>query len=323
MRHVLKAIGTLAVCSLGYSAAFAAPPPIDVSWQTTGNLLGMSELDGSPGAELLMGGTSSGRIFIIESAGGTQVYELPVQYGDGTTAITMIDDFDGVGANELFVWHRVPAVASYYGMFWHDGTKFVPRWEATDGMATLPALTTVEINGDGRRHIVTWDVQGVKILDALNGMLLYDSTDLTPNLQPLSVAVVDMNEDGTEELLVTANDTSIPATVQVLIQSTTTVGVEPTIGVVGTMLQQNAPNPFRGPTQIGFTVPRRGHVKVNVYDVSGRLVRGLVDESRIAGTHTIEWDGRDLSGRLAPSGSYFYEIEVDGARESRRMVRLR
>ena len=83
------------------------------------------------------------------------------------------------------------------------------------------------------------------------------------------------------------------------------------------------PNPFHPRTTLTFAVPRPGHVRLSVYDVEGRLVRTLVNESRPAGRQSVSWEGRDDSGHSVASGVYLYRMEAGDFVATRRMVRLR
>ena len=85
-------------------------------------------------------------------------------------------------------------------------------------------------------------------------------------------------------------------------------------------LDQNHPNPFNPSTRISFGVPRDGHVELGVYDLSGRLVRTLVSETRTEGDHSVTWDGRSDDGGQAASGLYFYRLTTDGKTVSRKMT---
>jgi len=85
-------------------------------------------------------------------------------------------------------------------------------------------------------------------------------------------------------------------------------------------LAQNVPNPFRPSTSISYELACSGAVSLRIYDVSGRLVRTLVDGSQQAMTHRIEWNGDDDAGRAVASGVYFYRLEAPGVSETRRMV---
>ena len=85
-------------------------------------------------------------------------------------------------------------------------------------------------------------------------------------------------------------------------------------------LAQNHPNPFNPTTSIKYTVASEGHVELGVYDLSGRLIRTLVSETRGSGDHTITWDGRNASGGAVPSGMYFYKFSSGGETTSRKMT---
>ncbi|UCF05040.1 MAG: T9SS type A sorting domain-containing protein [bacterium] len=88
-------------------------------------------------------------------------------------------------------------------------------------------------------------------------------------------------------------------------------------------MKQNFPNPFNPTTCITFALREPAHVALRIYDVSGRLVRVLVDEEREARVYEEVWDGVDGSGRAAASGIYFYRIEAGAFVDTKKMVLLR
>ncbi len=86
-------------------------------------------------------------------------------------------------------------------------------------------------------------------------------------------------------------------------------------------LLQNAPNPFNPKTTIRYEVPAGGcDVTVEVYDVSGRLVRTLVDGFEPEGRREVVWDGTDDSGRELGSGVYFYRLVTPETDVTRKML---
>jgi photosystem II stability/assembly factor-like uncharacterized protein len=80
-------------------------------------------------------------------------------------------------------------------------------------------------------------------------------------------------------------------------------------------LDQNFPNPFNPTTAIKFSVPKSSHVSLKVYDVRGKEVAQLVNNSLEAGEHQIQFDARRLS-----SGTYFYRLESGSFSETRKML---
>jgi hypothetical protein len=89
------------------------------------------------------------------------------------------------------------------------------------------------------------------------------------------------------------------------------------------MLYQNQPNPLRGNTSIRYALPLRGHVRLEVFDISGKKVRTLVNRIESAGKHSATWDGRDTSGNPVASGVYYYRLRMGGKTLTRSCSLLR
>jgi len=80
-------------------------------------------------------------------------------------------------------------------------------------------------------------------------------------------------------------------------------------------LQQNHPNPFNPTTDLSYSLPREGHVRLDVFNVLGRLVATLVDEQQGPGYYVVTWD----ASRYA-SGVYLYRISMDGYSATKKML---
>ncbi len=83
------------------------------------------------------------------------------------------------------------------------------------------------------------------------------------------------------------------------------------------------PNPFNPLTTVHFGVERDGPVSLAVYSVRGERVRTLVAGVLPAGSHAVDWDGRDESGRRAAGGVYIVRIEADGRADERKVALLK
>ena len=79
------------------------------------------------------------------------------------------------------------------------------------------------------------------------------------------------------------------------------------------------PNPSRGAARLEFALPRRGTVRIELFDVRGARVRIVTAGEFEAGHHSVVWDGRDAQGRPAAAGMYFAELRA-GAESARRSV---
>ena len=88
-------------------------------------------------------------------------------------------------------------------------------------------------------------------------------------------------------------------------------------------LTQNYPNPFNPTTTISFSVPSEGHVQINVYDITGRLITTLVDRNFSEGYHNVVWDGKDISGLDVSAGLYIYNLQAEGMSLTRKMVLMK
>ncbi|NNE10286.1 MAG: T9SS type A sorting domain-containing protein, partial [Gemmatimonadetes bacterium] len=88
-------------------------------------------------------------------------------------------------------------------------------------------------------------------------------------------------------------------------------------------LHPNMPNPFNPITRILFDLPVRDEVKLEIYDVTGRLVRTLQRGALPAGRHDFVWTGDDQSGRSVASGVYFYKLSTSGKNATRKMLLIR
>ena len=82
----------------------------------------------------------------------------------------------------------------------------------------------------------------------------------------------------------------------------------------GAAINRLCPNPFNPQLTVDFTLAAPEQVRLRVYDLSGRLVRVLADESLPRGRHERTWDGRDEAGRSVASG--VYAIRLDWAERS-------
>jgi hypothetical protein len=102
-----------------------------------------------------------------------------------------------------------------------------------------------------------------------------------------------------------------------------TTGVPPSEAPTIGSLSPNYPNPFTPSTNIPYSLRDQGQVRLTIYDVSGRLVRELVNGNRPAGHQVAVWDGRDALGKPLGSGIYYYRIEAPDFEATRSMVLMK
>jgi hypothetical protein len=83
------------------------------------------------------------------------------------------------------------------------------------------------------------------------------------------------------------------------------------------------PNPFNPTTRIAYALPVESSVRLEVFNVLGQRVKGLVDGVQSAGFKTAMWDGRNEAGQAVPSGTYLYRIVADDFVDSKQVVLLK
>jgi len=101
--------------------------------------------------------------------------------------------------------------------------------------------------------------------------------------------------------------------------------IKNSVVAVGDTPRKNAllaayPNPFNPETTIRYELASREHVSLRVYDVSGAVVRTLVNGDKPAGSYSLTWNGRDDNGNAVSSGVYFYRITAGSFSDVRKMT---
>lgn len=86
----------------------------------------------------------------------------------------------------------------------------------------------------------------------------------------------------------------------------------------GYELYSNFPNPFNPMTTIKFSIPKASNVNITVYDVNGRTVLTLLNETRASGTYEVNFNGEGLT-----SGIYFYRLETEAFIDNKKMMLIK
>jgi len=211
-------------------------------------------------------------------------------------------DVEGTGGSPLY---------SY--AFWLDGC----RWSETGGCYPLNSFDILDVYGSGQR--------GLNYLDDYNtyGACIYNSGP-TSNGNTYKTMWFGFSFGH----IIDNDNLSPSARFQLMydvftyfnIESFNSTGDEPPLK---NMLSQNYPNPFNPNSKIRFSITRKGFVRLRVYNVSGQLVKTLVNKVMEAGSHTASWDGTNNNGSKVSSGVYFYQLKSPEFTRSRKMVLLR
>ena len=173
----------------------------------------------------------------------------------------------------------------------------IVTWKAGD-------IYAQRVNGSG---IVQWTANGVALCTAAS-----DQSG------PMIVS------DGAEGAIVTWMDERSGAT-DIYAQRVAASGgiptsVRDTPPITALTVLQNHPNPFNATTTLDIMIATASPLQIDVFDVAGRRVRGIMVEGAEAGWRSVPFDGRDDRGRALASGVYFYRVRASGTTVTRKMI---
>ena len=211
-------------------------------------------------------------------------------------------------------------------------TAFVAGGDKTIRLRSGKPFTCVQIepvNG-------SFDISSI---DQTSIVMLYSGGQISASSGKTSTGD-DRNHNGVEELsacfakddLRTLFD-DLPggsSEVVVTIQANLTTGgqVEATVTLrviaQGGALKAHAkPNPLNPDTEISFRLAQAGRVQIKIFDLSGRLVKTLLDETRSEGNQSVRWNGSNQNGGKVATGVYYLRIQANGVEDVQRVTVLK
>ncbi len=206
-----------------------------------------------------------------------------------------------------------------------------PRWSSLTYSGYVSNITTGDIDGDNQDEVLFGTNLYVSededydsrffVLDGATGAVEFSSSVFSGYVR--GPYVDDMDGDGVLEILLNIYSYS-DSTAKLIAYSDDTQSVLETEAFRPSdiTLHSNFPNPFNPGTTIPISLQRRAEVTVTVYDLLGREVTVLVSGTIGAGTHQFYWNGLDSEGRRLASGTYFYEVTINGEHRLRRPMVL-
>jgi flagellar hook assembly protein FlgD len=89
------------------------------------------------------------------------------------------------------------------------------------------------------------------------------------------------------------------------------------------IIQKPFPNPFNPATTFRFELAQSGFVRLVIYNVLGRRVKVLINETMHQGLHSIIWDGTNTRGDIQSAGVFLYRLQYGGKSESGKLLLLK
>ncbi len=299
----------------------------------------MADIDNDGDLEIFIA-TGSERVYGVHHDGST-VTGWPQTMGGGGIqhSSPSIGDIDSDGDLEIVCGSVHKKVYAWH----HDGTPVTGWPQSTSGFAQgTPALG--DVDGDGDMEVITGTYVGLYIWHHDGSLLPW--FPLPTGWSRSSPTLTDLDQDGDIEVLVGSMDDylycwDIPevynpdliewdtfrnSLLNTGLYETSSVAIseEPQVFTTDAAnLFQNSPNPFSRSSVIRYQVQGTENVTLQVYDISGKLVRTLVDEVQCSGNHSVIWDGRTSSNVEVPPGVYLYRLETGSSVSTREMILIR
>ena len=93
--------------------------------------------------------------------------------------------------------------------------------------------------------------------------------------------------------------------------------------ITRTVLYQNNPNPFNALTKISFGLAKEGYVSLSIFDATGRKVRTLVNQNLKPDNYNFTWDGKDNRNKNLARGVYFYRLQAEDFKDTKKTILLK
>lgn len=258
------------------------------------------------GVDDVLAGSWSNVVYCISGATGGELWSSGI--GGDVLRVEAIDDVTGDGVQDVVV----AAILSSFRLL--DGASGVLEWFVPTGDNVWSITSIDDVNEDGVRDVIAGSQDdNVYCVDGTDGGILW-----TQNLGALvfSVrAISDVNGSGYADVIAgTQYLNGVGGQMfclegnGVIVSAGEPDATPSPLGFLGV-----APNPLRGPGVFRFE-GAVGEAAVEIFDVSGRLVRRL-DSGGRRGVSQIRWDGRSALGADAAGGVYFYRVTasaIDG-----------
>ena len=247
--------------------------------------------------------------------------------GVGTTGVTIINDSTLTGTvlidgKASLAWHKVVVADQFNNLFTKDTALFVR-------LSIPPAPLLISPLNNAQNQLqnpsLLWDSNGYatyfRVQVALDSLFTNKKVDTTVANPPYSVRpnLLALNTKYFWRINATNSKGTSPWSPvwNFRVRSTGVGNISEEIPSIYKLFN-NYPNPFNPETNIKFQVPEFTDVKIEVYDVNGKLVERLINSRINAGTYSIKWKGNNN-----PSGIYFCKLTAGKYSETKKIVLLK
>ena len=291
---------------------------IQGNWGTQGQAI-YERLNDNPNMFLMLCGHKSAEGIRLDSTiNGNIVYTLLSDYQyypNGGNGFLRIMEFSPIN-NTIQVKTYSPTLNQYETKGSSQFTLIydMPIWLSPDTLKLL------------ENDILIIDLDTLIIDDNNAGLFISVSQSSEQNinividsLSHIAIFTPFLNYNGTEGFIFTATDLN-----GVSLNDTIMVTVLPLIEIpVKYAFHQNYPNPFNPVTTLRYDIPENSHVNITIYDMLGRQVKTLINQTQDAGYRSVIWDATNDYGKLVSAGIYLYQIQAGEYIQTKKMLLLK
>jgi len=167
---------------------------------------------------------------------------------------------------------------------------------------------TITVDGNTSDQVqLTWGTLSADIPDYYTAFLTIENTGTVVNMRDINT--VTLAADFPQDL-------SIEIHAQVL--STDDIILPNQFAIY-----QNYPNPFNPVTTLRYDLPEQANVNIIIYDMLGRQVKTLINQTQDAGYRSVIWDATNDYGKPVSAGIYLYQIQAGEYMQTKKMVLLK
>ena len=291
------------------------------SYETGGDIrVAPTVLELSTGELVVLAGSKDDNFYALNSDG---TLRFMVETDDDIATEASVVDIDGIGPIIFFAsGDFVYAVES-------NGSAF-GNWPMDLGAEVVSSITFANVDGYGWPVVMFGDDSGKAHIYSMQGEA-YNNFPITYSF-PFkgSPTVLDTDGDGDLELIMGSTQTLTNIDIKeagnidgmwsthranmartgYYKSEVEALSVNDDIQDYEFALYDAYPNPFNPSTTIGYELPSTMFISLNIYDISGRLVRKLDSGVKNIGIHSMVWDGKDNFGNIVSNGLYIYKLET-------------